>query len=145
MSKYYSKNDYREKLFQLMSDNGVFNKIQADYISDVAEETSKSDIDEIKSFDDLPDDKANFIASQVVVNYLERLHLNSTINAASSESFNCVERRASNEWAAKELNIDNQRNLLSGIIKEHTSHNLPPTVDSEEISTIITEIMVVRK
>ena len=133
---------HKKDLFQLMQQNGVFNSIQANFISEVMSECSKAGIQDMKSPNYVPNNKANVIASNIVSDFLKRNGLKSTLSVASKETKSFCSKPMERFQIANELDITSSKNILNDICKAHSKDNDEiPTKDTEEIYSIISSIM----
>ncbi|EAY11300.1 hypothetical protein TVAG_343940 [Trichomonas vaginalis G3] len=142
MDKSALKADYMQQLFKEMTKCGIFNQMQSVFLNNVTQEIANSNIPEMKTYIEAPNDKANELASQVVLQFLERNELSNTSQAANSESNGFLQKRQSDYNVCKELGLQGTNNLLSELVKAHEDDfNEPSTMVSDAVSTIVSQIL----
>ena len=80
-----------EKIIQEMRKNGVFNKLNAIYLSQISKEGQKSNINILKPYKNLPKSRQFIIAAYLVMEYLISFQFELTVETVLAESENSPE------------------------------------------------------
>ena len=80
-----------EKIIQEMKRNGVFNKLNAIYLSLISKEGQKSNISILKPYKNMPKTQKYIIAADLVMEYLISFQFESTVESILAESENSPE------------------------------------------------------
>lgn len=103
-----------------LTQNGIFNYLQAGMVADIAEAVQQSDFNSMKPFKDFRTDIDSKLAEEIVFEYLTRHNMTNTIQCIVSESNRKLVPKLQPSGNIKsKLDIDGDDNYLRNVLNEY--------------------------
>lgn len=118
------KDAIKEEVLENMRNNGTMNALQSLYISKIAAIIKESDaLNSLKPYKTFRTDKAYIIASQIVIQYLQKKSLDNSLQTISDESEDAINFSNSN-LVADTLNIHSDGIWLTDLLNDWNSSKM---------------------
>ena len=118
------KDAIKEEVLENMRNNGTMNALQSLYISKIAAIIKDSDtLNSLKPYKTFRTDKAYIIASQIVIQYLQKKSLDNSLQTISDESEDAINFSNSN-LVADTLNIHSDGIWLTDLLNDWNSSKM---------------------